>query len=536
MTTRYSRRQALQVGAATAAVTSVPLANGAARQTTPTSADQPGITSGKVERALAMLDDLVESAMAQTGVPGAAVAVVYDDTVVYERGFGVREVGKPETVTPETVFQLASMSKPISSTLVAAVVGDGTASWDGVAADLLPGFALSDPWLTSQITLRDLFSHRSGLPAYAGDGLAATFGYPRDESVERLRHVPQATSPRTAFAYTNLPLSVAAYAAAATTGQVWEDLAEERLFEPLGMTSTSYRFAAYLAQANKAAPHYLTREGDWALGEVTDADTSAPAGGVSSNLRDLAQWLRLHLATGVYDGNEVVAIAPLLETWRPQILEASPANPAEGAPLFYGLGWRLNQDDQGRLHVHHIGDFNSGFRTGVHMLPEAGLGIVVLTNAWPNGLPDGIATAFLELVDRGETSQDWVTVLGNQMLAGIEVVREYAPFPSGDAPANQPSLAHDAYTGTYTHELYGDVVVRDETGQLLLELGPLPTRLDLTHWDRDVFTYPLPPSGEVMLGRLGVQFLVGPLGVATALAFGLPSVGPDSTVIFLRTG
>jgi CubicO group peptidase (beta-lactamase class C family) len=426
------------------------------------------------------------------------------------------------------------MSKSISSTLVAAVVGDGATTWDAAAADLLPGFALSDPWVSEQVTLRDLFSHRSGLPAYAGDGLTSTFGYGREESVRRLRSVPLATSPRTSFAYANLPLSVAAYAAALATGQTWEDLADERLFAPLGMSTSGYRLADYVRRTNKAAPHYRTRDGVWALGEVTDADAASPAGGVSTNVRDLTRWVRLQLGGGVFEGAEVVASAPLLETRRPQILEASPPNPADGPALFYGLGWRLQYDERGRLLMHHIGDFNSGFRTGVYLLPAAGLGIVVLSNAWPNPLSDAIPKAFFEIVERGESTEDWIGIFEAQTAAGLAAVSALAPFPRGDAPADGPPLSLDAYTGTYTNGLYGDMTVRDENGGLALEFGPQPTRLELEHWDRDVFTYPLPPSGEVLLGKLGVQFMIGPSGTATALAFGLPTVGPDSTALFTR--
>ncbi len=180
MTMRVSRRRALQTTLSAAAIATLPHGRAVARQSTPNVVNEAMITPDQVEAALPKLDSLLEDAMTRTGVPGAAVAVVYDDAVVYERAFGVREVGKPDLVTPETVFQLASMSKSISSTLVAAVVGDGATTWDDVAADLLPGFALSNPWLSAQVTLRDLFSHRSGLPAYAGDGLTATFGYGRD--------------------------------------------------------------------------------------------------------------------------------------------------------------------------------------------------------------------------------------------------------------------------------------------------------------------------------------------------------------------
>ena len=197
--------------------------------------------------------------MTQTGVPGTAVAVVYDDEVVYERGFGVRELGKPEPITPETVFQIASLSKSLSSTLVAAVVGDGTTTWDATIGSLEPGFALSDPWVSDQVTIRDMLCHRSGLPAYSGDPLVFTFGYDRDECLRRLRYYALATPFRTTWAYSNLGFSAGAYAAARAAGQSWEDLAEARLFAPLGMTSTSYRFADFGRRENRAAPHYRTR-------------------------------------------------------------------------------------------------------------------------------------------------------------------------------------------------------------------------------------------------------------------------------------
>src|SRR5262249_36018524 len=154
------------------------------------------------------------------------------DEVVYERGFGVRELGQPEPITPETVFQIASLSKPISATLVAAVVGDGTTTWDATISSLTPGFALSDPYVGDQVTIRDLLCHRSRLPAYSGDPLVFTFGYDRDECLRRLRSYPLATPFRTTMAYCNLGLSAGAYAAARAAEQSWEDLAAARLFAP----------------------------------------------------------------------------------------------------------------------------------------------------------------------------------------------------------------------------------------------------------------------------------------------------------------
>src|SRR5215211_5017359 len=274
MALRASRRRAMQAALATAG-------------------DEATITAAQVQSALDRLDALIEDGMTKTGVPGTAVAVVFNDEVVYERGFGVRELGKPEPITPETVFQIASLSKSLSSTLVAAVVSDGTTIWDATIGSLEPGFALSDPWVSDQVTIRDMLCHRSGLPAYGGDPLVFAFGYDRDECLRRLRYYALATPFRTTWAYSNLGFSSGAYAAAQAAGESWEDLAEERLFAPLGMTSTSYRFEDFGRRENRAAPHYRTPAGAWEPGDLTDDDAAAPAGGVSSNLRDLTRWLRL---------------------------------------------------------------------------------------------------------------------------------------------------------------------------------------------------------------------------------------------------
>ena len=369
MTLRTSRRRVAQTALVTAAAATLPRSRAAAQQATPAPGEA-AITAAQVDAALDRLDSLIEDGMTQTGVPGTAVAVVYDDKVVYERGFGVRELGKPEPITPETVFQIASLSKALSSTLVAAVVGDGTTTWDATISSLEPGFALADPWVSDQVTIRDMLCHRSGLPAYSGDPLVFTFGYDREECLRRLRYYALATPFRTTWAYSNLGFSAGAYAAARAAGQSWEDLAEARLFAPLGMTSTSYRFADFGRRENRAAPHYRTSDGAWAPGDLADDDAAAPAGGVSTNLRDLTRWLRLQLAGGMFEGQQVVASDPLRETYRPQILVSSPPDPAAGPAAFYGLGWFVSYDDRGRLVVMHGGDFNS-YSTPGH--PAAGV-------------------------------------------------------------------------------------------------------------------------------------------------------------------
>jgi CubicO group peptidase (beta-lactamase class C family) len=534
MTLRTSRRRVAQTAIVTAAMATLPRSRAAAHQATPVPGEA-AITAAQVDAALDRLDDLIEDGMTQTGVPGTAVAVVYDDQVVYERGFGVRELGKPEPITPETVFQIASLSKAVSSTLVAAVIGDGTTTWDATIGSLEPGFALADPWVSDQVTIRDLLCHRSGLPAYGGDPLVFTFGYDRDECLRRLGSYPLATPFRTTWAYSNLGFSAGAYAAAQAAKQSWEDLAEARLFAPLGMTSTSFRYADFGRRENRAAPHYRTASGVWEPGDLTDDDAAAAAGGASSTLRDLTHWLRLHLASGLFDGQQVVASEPLRETYRPQIVAFSPPDPATGPPTFYGLGWTVAYDDRGRLNVSHAGDFNS-YSTQATLLPGSGLGILVLCNGGASAVRGAIPQAFLEMVTQGEPSQDWVRATETSFAAALDsILATSTPFPQGEPPADAaPPLPLDAYTGTYTNTLYGEVTVRDEAGVLMLACGPNGVRRRLVPWNRDAFSFLLPGSEGAQLAQLGVLFTIGPEGQADAAQVALGGVGPDAAPTFTR--
>ena len=246
--------------------------------------------------------------VADGAVPGIAIVVVHADEVVYLGGFGLREVGKPETVDADTVFQLASMSKPISATVVAKLVSDGVVGWDSRIADLNPAFQLHDPFPTAEVTVTDLLNHRSGLPGTSGDDLEA-IGFDRETIAARLRLVPPSSSFRAGYAYSNAGFTQGALAAAMPTGQSWEKVAEERLYRPLGMAATSSRHADFVARPNRAALH-VPSQGGWAALATREPDAQAPAGGVSASVRDLAQWLRLELGTGDWDG------APFIDAGR----------------------------------------------------------------------------------------------------------------------------------------------------------------------------------------------------------------------------
>nr|WP_222109693.1 serine hydrolase [Streptomyces cupreus] len=459
----------------------------------------PQLDDADVQRAVDRLDGVVESAMKRTGAPGVAVAVVYEGKVVHIEGYGVRKEGEKARVDADTVFQLASVSKPIASTVVAGAVGvDG---WTKPVAPNVPDFRLKGPWVTSHVTVADLFSHRSGLPDHAGD-LLEDLGYDREYILSHLRYEPLAPF-RASYAYTNFGLTAAAQAVADDKGVAWEKLAEDTLYKPAGMDSTSSRFEDFENTANRAWGHVQTKDGDWRAEFVRDPDAQSPAGGVSSSARDMAVWMRLQLANGKLDGEQIIQADALERTHWPESVASPPRAPAARTG-FYGLGWNVSYDDAGRLRLSHTGAFALGAHTNVTMLPGEQLGIVVLTNSSPVGVADAVALDFFDIAETGEISRDWIPLVDAVYQQQADEGRsktDYAHPPSDAAPAQDA----DSYEGTYENDYYGQArVVAGNDGALTLQLGPKPQSYRLTHYDGDTFSFQT--AGENAVGRTGVTF------------------------------
>ncbi|MEU8433144.1 serine hydrolase [Streptomyces sp. NPDC029216] len=480
----------------------------AAAEPTPPPPPKPRISDAAVAKAVAGLDAAVADVMRRTGIPGVAVAVVHRDKVLYLKGFGLRRTGESAKVDPDTVFQLASVSKPISSTVVAGALKDPDA-WDEPLASSLPGFALKDPWVTSHVTPADLFSHRSGLPDHAGD-LLEDLGYDRSYILGHLREEPL-TPFRSSYAYTNFGLTAAAEAVARAHGTTWQKLSADTLFKPAGMTHTSAEFSAFAHAPDRAYGHVKTGTskngaGIWSPRYVRDPDAQAPAGGVSSTARDMARWLRLQLGDGVLDGKRIIPADTLNRTRLPEIV--SQADTLRGVPQFYGLGWNVSYDDAGRLRLGHSGGFELGANTNVTLLPLEQLGIVVLTNAAPVGQADTIALDFFDTAEHGKPTADWLALTGalyaQELNEGHRSRTDYAHPPAAAEPAREAGT----YTGTYRNPFYGPLTVTaDAKGALTLSLGPKPLRFPLTHYDGDTFSFET--AGENAVGRTGVFFSDG---------------------------
>ena len=456
------------------------------------------IPSRRIPAAVARLDSIIGGVLAKTGVPGLAAAVVHDGRVLYAKGFGVRDVNSPARVDASTVFHLASVSKSLSSTVVAGVVGRKVIDWTDPVVAHLPTFALAHPYVTRHVTYGDLFSHVSGLPDHAGD-LLEDLGYDRAYILNRLRLEPLGPF-RGQWEYTNFGLTAAAEAAAAASGHSWAELADKVLFGPVNMPSSSFRYRDFLNEANRAAMHVRVGE-RWVQKYARDADPEAPAGGASSSVLDLANWLILQLAGGTWRGKPVIDGDALGQTHLPHALSAPPRSPVSRSG-FYGYGMNVSYDYAGRLRLGHSGAFLQGASTAYTLLPSASLGIVVLTNGMPIGVPEAVVNYFLDYVEAGSVQQDWLSLAG-QALASLYVNPSEL---AGQTPPRHPVPAKPDcfYTGTYGNPYYGPIRIVSDGTSLHLLIGPRPEDYVLRHWSGDLFAFY--PTGENALGITAATF------------------------------
>ncbi|MEU2006962.1 serine hydrolase [Rhodococcus sp. NPDC019627] len=446
------------------------------------------IPDGRVDDAVGRLDDLVKNLMDSTHVPGMAVAVVHGGRTVYAKGFGVREEGTDEMVDADTVFQLASLSKSVGSTVVAHEVGTGVVGWDTTVVSKLPGFALADPWVTEHVTVGDLYSHRSGLPDHAGDGLE-DLGNNQQQVLDKLRLEP--LNPfRITYEYTNFGVTAAAEAVAAASGTDWATLSERAIYQPLGMDSTSSRFADFQARSNRAIGHQLV-DGKYVADAVRDPDAQSPAGGVSSSVNDMSKWLTMLLGDGMFEGKEIVDSKALLPAVSPQIV-SSPPSSLDARPGFYGYGFNVSTTSAGRVSLSHSGAFQLGAATNFVAIPSADVAIVALTNGSPTGIPETLTAEFADLVQYGEIREEWRDLYYQAISPMLD---PEGSLVGKDAPTNPaPAQPLPTYTGTYNNAYWGPAVVSEKDGQLILQLGPAGQTFPLEHWDGSIFTFR--PSGE----------------------------------------
>ena len=452
-----------------------------------------------VKAILPQFDAQAEDMFTRRQVPGAAVAVVAGDGAVYVRCFGIREVGRPEKVDKDTVFQLASVSQSFTTTMLAALVTEREIGWDDPVEKYWPGFALWDPWVSRQVTFRDLTAQRSGLPGYAGDELEQ-FGYGRLEILRRLRYLEPIAGFRAACAYQNALPTAAAEGASRATGESWQRLVRTRVTAPLGMDTTVLSYRDFLDAPDRSGSHTLVN-GTMQAGTPADDDVFAPAGGVSSTIADMVPYLRMQLNGGALAGVRVAGDKALAATHAATTVIGED----EAGPTAHALGWET-YGYLGRRVVQHGGDLSAGVSTMISMVPADGVGIVVLANAFPEGhaLAAALTKTLYDLYIEGQPQEDWLTeqqLLQDKLKGSTLDPYEHLPQqPPTDAASPR---GRAVYEGAFTNAYYGRVIVRRGPGAgLSVRLGRGAT-LRYVPWDGDTWRQPQTDTAAVFSVRDG---------------------------------
>ena len=420
-------------------------------------------------------------------IPGAAVAIVQDDRVVFVQGYGTKELGKNDPVTPDTLFQIASTSKAFTSTALAMLATEKKLSWDDPVRQHLEYFRLNDYCADSQVTIRDILSHRTGLRRH--DELWDNSPLTREDVVRRIGHVDLTKPFRTAYQYQNIMFIAGGEIVTRKSGTPWEDFVRTRIFKPLGMTRTVISDADWSAATDRAVGYSY----DWKTGRVyqqrpIDTTTIGAGGAIKSSARDMANWVRFQLANGEVEHRQLVDPTILEETKTPQTVVrmenlTRDSNP-ESHVMAYGMGWVI-QDYRGELLVSHAGALN-GFRTHVDLLPERKSGFVVMINAGRGLALIALRNALADMLS-AKPMRDWnAYYLMVDRKSDEKEAKDREERLAKRIPNTTPSRPLDAYAGEYENPAYGTVKVTLVNGGLVLQWSRMT--IPLSHFHYDTFT------------------------------------------------
>jgi CubicO group peptidase (beta-lactamase class C family) len=469
------------------------------------------------------IDAVVEKAMKAYQVPGAAVVVVKDDEVIYQKGFGVREKGKDSEVTANTVFPIASCSKAFTSALIAMLVDEGKLAWDDKVHQHLDYFRLSDELADRDVTLRDLLCHRTGMPRH--DMIWA--GLVNNDSGELIRRWGKgasSTSFRSTWEYSNVPFTTAGVIAGKMNNGTWANAIEKRIFMPLEMRSSSCTSAAGQAASDHTTPHYFGLNRSISAIKWDEIDQAGGAGCINSTATDMGNWLRFQLAKGKF-GKQLVASKVLNETHTQQMLMKAEGVWAIYFPpkatrfTTYGLGWFVH-DYRGFDCVSHGGTL-SGIRAQCMMIPAKKIGVFAVCNLRPCPFPEAVTKSTLDHL-LGLPVEDWVASTQMQFaLLEATNIKRMEKREKDRKKDTKPSLALKEYAGKFDEPAYGQAELSVEDDKLWLRWGRFTFRLD--HYHFDTFTaVPVKPIDEVFQfdrSTFDVLFRLGTNGEVEGLKF-----------------
>ena len=448
------------------------------------------------EPSLDTLDSYVEESMKTWGVPGLSLAIVKDGEVVVATGYGLRELGKPGEVDGRTIFSIGSCSKAFGATAVALLVEDGRLSWDTRMVDHLPWFRLYDPWMTYELRVRDILTHRAGTGSMNQLRPIATN---RKDFLERLQYGRPSHGFRDRFGYTNDMFILSGALVEEVSGTSWNEFARHRIWAPLGMSDTTTRMEQATVSENRSSPHEFdehftgsNKTPGPALKPITwefPDNVAVPSGGVVSSARDMARWMNFYLSSDPGGSEDLLSadtkrllVAPHTVVPNPLWWMIADRRPA------YAMGWATG-DFLGETVVFHGGE-EPGYNASIALVPERKLGVYVATNRaslLPFLLNKHVVASFL---DPGG-GHDWQTEYMARIQQWNHDAREIEnKHSAGRLKGVGPSLPLDAYVGRFENGFAGTLRIKNTEGGLLAELAAReePIVFELEHWHVDQFT------------------------------------------------
>lgn len=443
----------------------------------------------------------VESLRQEFGVPGIAIAIVEQGATTLARGYGIRKLGEDARVDAATLFQTGSTGKAFTAAGLALLVDAGTISWDDKVIEHMAWFRMHDPWVTREVTIRDLLVHRSGLGRGAGDLLfVPRSNLSRRETVERMAYMEPASSFRSTFAYCNICYAAVGQLIEEVSGQRWEEYTQQRLFAASGMRDSVADSTDRFTRGNRSWPHARLDGALRGVGEQEVLDerdelgrNGAPAGGLAMSARDMATWLGIQLAQGALpDGERLFSETAAKEMWTPVVALPVSDLPetfdaTEASFNNYALGWSVRDYRGSRMISHSGGVFGS--ITMVVLLPGEEAGFAIMMNSEDVALLQGLT---YELLDHyvGAPFSDWpakwAAFFEQRIAAGVAALEKQQAEPAEVGP----SLPAAGYAGRYADPWYGEIAITGNTDGDGLRIDFLSTpRMagSLEHWQYDTF-------------------------------------------------
>ncbi|MDF1546325.1 MAG: serine hydrolase [Bacteroidales bacterium] len=475
------------------------------------------------------LDEYIKRSKDQWNIPGLAIAIVKDGEIIFSKGYGVREFGKPDKVDDESLFAIASNTKAFTASALSILVDEKKIDWDDPVQKYLPYFKLYDPYVSANMTIRDLLCHRSGLKTFSGDLLWYGSNYSRKEVISRAQFLKPVYGFRSHYGYSNIMFLTAGEIIPAITGQSWDEFLAERFFKPLEMVNTNTSIKDFKKNGNIAMPHHVGFDENPLVIPYVNWDNIGPAGAINSNVKEMTNWLIMNLNNGVYKEKQILSeenIRQMRTVQTPQFISkwsetTFPTKHYSG----YGLGWELF-DYHGRKIVNHGGGAD-GMISKVVLVPEEKFGFVILTNSI-NYLPSALSYYILDSYF-GKEENDWSSLYFGFYKDGAKREKTAKEKKEKARLKNtSPSLPLNAYVGNYVSKLYGEAKVELKNDKLMLFFIPTPIFVgELTHYQINTFGIRL--KNQPGLPEGNVNFTIGQTGKVEKMLVDIPNPDFDFT-------